>query len=242
MASGFPLMDADRFSELVADIKEHGQKVAIILFEGRILDGRNRYRACKEAGIKPTFNIFDGPDPVALVLSLNAKRRDLTPSQRAVIGLHYLPAQEDEARTRQIRKAESVRATLPEQKPRPREQIADLMNVSSRYVQDAKTIAKKAPEKLEAIRNGETSINAVMKGIKKSAPVPSASDELKAARRSEGWQKYCYRIHQLANSIRDMGGIEKITEGWSKKDKSGLQKELARMRDKLNRFIEYLES
>ena len=45
-ADTFPMMDAERFAGHEADIAAHGLRVAITLCEGKILDGRNRYKAC----------------------------------------------------------------------------------------------------------------------------------------------------------------------------------------------------
>jgi hypothetical protein len=52
LAGLFPPMGRYEYEELKADILRNGLQMPIVLFEERILDGRNRYRACKEAGIR----------------------------------------------------------------------------------------------------------------------------------------------------------------------------------------------
>jgi ParB-like chromosome segregation protein Spo0J len=102
-ANLFPLMEGDDFAALVADIAEHGQREPIVLHDGLILDGRNRYRACERLGLAPQYCQWDGiGSPTAYVISLNLHRRHLTSSQRAVIALDVLPMLEAEARERQI--------------------------------------------------------------------------------------------------------------------------------------------
>jgi hypothetical protein len=66
----------------VADVHEHGLREPIVLFEDKILDGRNRYRACTAADIQPNFENYTGDDPVAYAVSLNLRRRHLNESQR----------------------------------------------------------------------------------------------------------------------------------------------------------------
>jgi len=83
-AEAFPMMDDARYGELLADIRENGQREPITLCDGTILDGRNRYRACVEAGIEPVTRAFDG-DPWAFAWSLNGARRDLEATVRALI-------------------------------------------------------------------------------------------------------------------------------------------------------------
>jgi len=83
-ADAFPMLDKPRFAELRDDIREHGQRVPIVLCEGYILDGRNRYRACLELGIEPRVKVYDG-DPWASVWSLNGVRRDLVDEQRYLV-------------------------------------------------------------------------------------------------------------------------------------------------------------
>src|SRR5262245_26574421 len=42
----FPAMTGEDFDELVEDIKKNGQLEPIHLYEGKVLDGRNRLAAC----------------------------------------------------------------------------------------------------------------------------------------------------------------------------------------------------
>lgn len=73
------------FNLLVNDIKANGQREPIIIHDGMILDGGNRYRACIEAGIEPTFMKFGGGNLVSYVLSANLHRRHLSTGQHAAI-------------------------------------------------------------------------------------------------------------------------------------------------------------
>ena len=83
-ADAWPMMDDERFGELLADIQANGQREAITLCDGMILDGRNRYRACVELGIQPMMRGYAG-DPWAFAWSLNGARRDLEATVRALI-------------------------------------------------------------------------------------------------------------------------------------------------------------
>jgi hypothetical protein len=78
----FPLLEGDEFKILVEDIRRHGQREPIVLYQGRVLDGRNRARACKAAGVAPRYEEFSGRDAAAYVISANIRRRHLTTEQR----------------------------------------------------------------------------------------------------------------------------------------------------------------
>src|SRR5262249_30569376 len=86
-ANLFPLLEGEEFEALKADLEAHGQGLPILLHEGKILDGRNRYRACKALGIGPTFREWDGQggSPLDFVLSMNLDRRQLTAEQRRAV-------------------------------------------------------------------------------------------------------------------------------------------------------------
>ena len=111
LCSALPEMTRTEYQRLLGDIRDNGLVRPITLFEGAILDGRHRYRACIEAGVQPRFVEFTGSDPAAFVISESC-HRSLTESQRAhaVIGIKdYLEA---EARKRQKALAGTRKADL----------------------------------------------------------------------------------------------------------------------------------
>lgn len=84
-----PEMDAKTFDRLKADINEHGQDKRITIFDGMLLDGRARLKACLDLGIEPGIEWIEDEggkfDPVAWVLSINVYRQHLSSSQLATI-------------------------------------------------------------------------------------------------------------------------------------------------------------
>jgi hypothetical protein len=89
LAEIFPLLEGVPFAELCDDIKRHGQQQPIVIHGDRILDGRNRLKACIEMGIPPAFVEFDCLGLTCsieeYVWSVNNHRRHLTGDQRAAI-------------------------------------------------------------------------------------------------------------------------------------------------------------
>jgi ParB-like chromosome segregation protein Spo0J len=83
-AAIFPLMEGAEFDELVADIERRKLRFSIVLFKGQIVDGRNRYRACRKAGAELHFVEFDGPeeDIPRFIISANIHRRHLNAKDR----------------------------------------------------------------------------------------------------------------------------------------------------------------
>ena len=74
----FPMMAGADFEGLVADIRDNGQREAIVIYNGMILDGRNRYKACQMVGIEPVTTDWNANGtPEAFVVSKNLHRRHL---------------------------------------------------------------------------------------------------------------------------------------------------------------------
>jgi DNA-binding XRE family transcriptional regulator len=101
IAAMFPLLDEVALNDLAEAIARNGQREAIVLYQGQILDGRNRFRACSLAGVKPITRNFDptvdGKSVLQFVLDHNLNRRHLTASQRSMIMAMSLKAMQSEA-------------------------------------------------------------------------------------------------------------------------------------------------
>lgn len=168
-ADVFRLIDGAEFSGLVADIAANGLRERIVVWDGQILDGRNRLRACVDAGVldgdlppdghdlwishfRRFVPVQDG-DPAAFVLSLNAHRRHDSKSQIAwaVAELSRLRHGGDRRSSEFQDQTAQVRVD--------RKNLADAAGVSERLVTYAADAQKgAAPELADAVRNGEVSV------------------------------------------------------------------------------------
>ena len=132
----FPMMNEDDFNRLMEDVRENGLQEPIWLYEGKILDGRNRYKSCQKLGIVPELRSYQGSEPLKFVMSLNLARRHLNSSQCAFVALEVERVLAEEAKERQIRTAENrekaeilVVEFFPQQEPeeKSREKAASII-------------------------------------------------------------------------------------------------------------------
>ena len=87
LANLFPMMTESERAALVDDMRQNGydQTSPVVIYEGKILDGRNRWTAAQSLRIDPPTVQYDGDDPLAFVIRHNLTRRHLNESQRAVV-------------------------------------------------------------------------------------------------------------------------------------------------------------
>lgn len=152
-ANTFPLVEGAEREALKYDIEAYGLHDPIIVFEGQILDGRNRYELCLELGIEPdVLNVTPhdiGHDPVSYVVSRNLHRRHLSPSQVAMV-LSKLPKNKRGGE----KGGQSANLHFD------RESIAEQNGVSVRTVKTAdKVRAKGTPKVVEAVESGEIAVS-----------------------------------------------------------------------------------
>jgi len=148
----FPMMNAGEFEALQADIKANGLVHPIVLQGGLILDGRNRYRACRALRIKPKFKAFGGDNPLAYVISANLQRRHLSESQRAMVAakIANMPSHRPKDKS----------ANLPTSQP----DAAAMLHVSTRSVAHAKVVRELGtPLLIARVENGEIAVSLAAK-------------------------------------------------------------------------------
>lgn len=160
----FPKLGKDELEELAEDIRIHGQRNDIVLYQGKVLDGRNRLAACEIAGVEPRFVEWSGNgSPVEWVISENLVRRHLSASQRAVIAHDLLPMLQQEAKARQRLsrgrgKKGAKKCATPPQAGKASAVAARIAKTNATYVETVKSINKTAPELVERVRCGDISI------------------------------------------------------------------------------------
>jgi hypothetical protein len=170
LADLFPMLDAGHADELAADIRANGLRQVIATFEGKILDGRNRYLACIAAGVEPMFEEYTGDDPLGYAVSLNLTRRHLNDGQRAMIAARI-------STLRHGQRSDRVQGV-------PIGPSSKMLNVSTRSVKRAREVlAKGTPELVDKVQRGEVSVSAAALSLH-----PSKEDQAK--RTSETAKSY----------------------------------------------------
>jgi hypothetical protein len=89
LANWFPMIIGNQFKDFLKDIEQHGQQSPVVLFENKILEGRNRALAVHQLGRELKTVEFDelgtNQSPLEYVISYNLHRRHLTDDQRVQI-------------------------------------------------------------------------------------------------------------------------------------------------------------
>ncbi|HWI67605.1 MAG TPA: MT-A70 family methyltransferase [Nitrospiraceae bacterium] len=146
LAEMLPLVQGAEFDRLVADIAEHGLLHPLTLYQGKVLDGRNRERACRAADVEPGYVEFEGKDPAAFVISQNLARRHLGPSERAMVAARM-------ANLKWGQRSDRVEGQICLSK------AAQLLGVGERSVKSARVVIDRGiPDLQEAVRHGRLAV------------------------------------------------------------------------------------
>lgn len=200
----FPRVIGAEFEALVSDIKANGLQSPIVLHDGMVLDGGNRYRACLDAGVEPRFSEFEGASVVAFVLSANLHRRHLSAGQQAAI----VASAQDWGNAQSVGNPQLRNvAQLDTAKDR-----AAQSGASHRTQQMADKVAKADPGLAKQVAHGEISLPKAVEQISPkpkrelvAAPVDLGSEqELKEAHHTIG------ELAQEVEQLKDRLAVENM--------------------------------
>jgi len=192
-----PQATQEEIDALGADIKDKGLLEPITMFEGKILDGRNRYLGAAVAGAvlaEGDFETYEGPDPLGFVISRNTKRRHLTPAQAAMCAAEF----------------DALLAGRPSDKKKvpagtfSTESVANKMEVSKRSIQRARKVKAKGSKKVvAAVKAGKLKLKAAERIVK----LPKAQQDKLAKQGGRALQR---KAAQMGHKPR--GGLAEIAK------------------------------
>ena len=186
-----PSIPKEEYESMKASIATDGQHYSIIVNqESVILDGHNRYLACRELGITAKLQTMRFDDPLLekrFVIETNLRRRHLNDYQKAELGYPLLEIEAELARRRQkelagTRKGDTLApngakvgtsvsiVTQAEHNPeiRSTDIVAKKIGLSGRTFERSKKIIEEAPEAIkQKLREGKTSISKAYDSIQK---------------------------------------------------------------------------
>jgi DNA modification methylase len=183
IADLLPMMDSASFDALKDDIALNGLREPIWLHpDGRILDGRNRHRACVALRLKPTTKVYAGDLSteaiVAFIISLNLQRRHLDSGQRAFVALRVEQVLAETARERQVaalNKGPETGVPLVKELTNGKDrndgkaaaQAAAMVGTNRQYVADAKKIRQQAPDLEKQVVEGKLTLPKARQELKR---------------------------------------------------------------------------
>jgi DNA modification methylase len=219
----FPMMPDDELQSLADDIAKHGLREPVVMFDGKVLDGRNRSAACAIAQVKPKTIEFNGTaaDALAFVWSKNRTRRHLTSSQaaiadakRAQLDGEYQNAIAETAKAQPKNHHQKSKSTGGKNSPSKRDDTtrtdakrAEAAGTNRKYIKPAEKIVATRPDLAEKIEQGKLT-------------VPQAAAEIKRTEKAAEIKQKAEAVAELSNDqplwtlINDdvMTGLESVRD------------------------------
>jgi ParB-like chromosome segregation protein Spo0J len=187
IADVWPMMDADKLNELAEDIRKNGQLVPVWLFEGKILDGRNRWAACKIAGVEPKTKEYTGDEPTAFAVALNDRRRHMNKGALAAVAAELEPFFAKDAKRRQQeagrehgrgqKVVQKIEQPITANDRKAVSVAAASVGVNRQYVSDAKKVKQEAPEVFEKLKAGRITLQDAKREVAKKPTDDWRKDE-----------------------------------------------------------------
>jgi len=229
----FPAAKAEDYNRLKDDIRDNGydSKQPIVIYEGEVLDGWNRWTACLELKINPPTRQFygDESEAIGLVMRTN-KRRNLNSGQWATIAVEaeYIIKAISEQSDKRMKAGKSNPSQKIDQgsrnEQRSTHKAAEIFNTNRTYVSQAAKIKHAAPEVFEKVKAGKMTMQDAARAVRAIPTEPWLDDEKQRKQKVESGRTV------VANSSRDKNLIQ-----WA--EKKGLAVRVDRSSEFGNPFI-----
>lgn len=176
----FPQMHDEDFKKLKEDISVNDLLEPIVIWEGKVIDGRHRYNACRELEKKVWAVEWEGGmDPVDYVAAKNSRRRHLTPSEKATAAAKAIEWYSKQAKERQREHGETApgrpkslsapgREVMDDDKGKATEKVANLFDTSPKSVERAKFVRDHGTdEEKQELEAGKTALKPLEEKVRK---------------------------------------------------------------------------
>jgi N6-adenosine-specific RNA methylase IME4/ParB-like chromosome segregation protein Spo0J len=165
-----PPLAEDERAQLEQNIRADGCRDPLVLWNGVLIDGHNRFEICQTHGwaFKTVAQSFPTREDVKIWIIRNQfGRRNLQPFQRGELALILKPLIAEKAKARQIASGGAVPSKLTEPPIDTRREIAKAAGLSDGTIAKVSVITEKAPESVkEQLRKGEISIDRAYQDIR----------------------------------------------------------------------------
>lgn len=211
-----PQLTLEEYQQLEKNLVRDGCREPLVVWNGTIIDGHNRYKICRKREIEFQVKEMEFDDRQAAIewIILNQfGRRNLPAFQRGALALRLKPIIQEKAKENQIKSGGAVRQKSA-QPVKTRDELAKLAGVSHDTIEKVETIQKEGtPEQIERAKKGGkgNTVNAIYREIKKPNPnkpkshryVDIKGDPIKTS--PEVDEKYRKYGKQIAESLIDTG-------------------------------------
>lgn len=212
-----PPLNTEEYQNLRESLRREGCRDAVLIWNGVIVDGHNRYEICKELGIP--FNAsetnFDSEDDALLWIMRNQlSRRNLTDVERGRIALKLKESFAAKAKQNQGMRTDLL-AELPRSEPsNTRKNLARLAGLGERTLAKIEKVDREAPEIIRNAMGGAIFVNMAAQFTDILNGLPEEERETEAERlmdkaHKENWERICYE-EKIAKKLCDVIGAATI--------------------------------
>lgn len=195
----FPEAKQEDYERLRQDIADNGfdSSQPIVIYQGDILDGWNRQKACDELNVRATYETFKGSDEEAIAFMMRTnKRRNLNSGQWSCIAVEaeelVNAIREAVEKERRAKQAETQEKTMKKNEPigkkispqvaskeenKTAHKTAELFNTNRTYVNQATKLKTQAPEVFEQVKAGKMRMTDATKAVRAIPTDPWRKDE-----------------------------------------------------------------